>query len=159
MRFQVSYYMQSKFCINRITGLKIVRGEQNFTQIYTRTHTPRPILWVLFFYEETETRLKDHTYWTHESKITMLNHSQSFHKMTCKHFCPKHYANTPGLVSLNLWSTECQSHRQRQDRTEHKGHALNPRIEIKISDPAGNRTRTVEFQGGDSTDHATATYN
>ena len=34
-----------------------------------------------------------------------------------------------------------------------------PRIEIKISEPAGNRTRAAELEGRDSTDHATATDN
>ena len=28
---------------------------------------------------------------------------------------------------------------------------------MKISDPAGNRTRAAEFEGRDSTNHATAT--
>ena len=32
-----------------------------------------------------------------------------------------------------------------------------PRIEIKISDPAGNRTRAAMLKGGDSTGHTTAT--
>ena len=43
-----------------------------------------------------------------------------------------------------------------QDRT-HKGHTPNPRIGIKIPDPAGNRTRAAGLEGRDSTDHATAT--
>ena len=34
---------------------------------------------------------------------------------------------------------------------------LRPRIEIKISDPAGNRTWAVGLEGRDSTDHATET--
>ena len=38
-----------------------------------------------------------------------------------------------------------------------KGHTPNPRIGIKISDPAGNRTRAAGLEGRDSTDHATAT--
>ena len=33
----------------------------------------------------------------------------------------------------------------------------NPRTEIKIPDPGGNRTRAARLEGGDSTDHATAT--
>ena len=33
----------------------------------------------------------------------------------------------------------------------------NPKIEIKIPDPAGNRTRAAGLEGRDSTDHATAT--
>ena len=38
-----------------------------------------------------------------------------------------------------------------------KGHAHNPRTEIKIPDPAGNRTRAAGQEDRDSTDHATAT--
>ena len=38
-----------------------------------------------------------------------------------------------------------------------KGHTTNPRTEIKIPDPAGNRTRVTWLEGRDSTDHATAT--
>ena len=38
-----------------------------------------------------------------------------------------------------------------------KGHTLNPRTEIKIPDPAGNRTRAAGLEGRDSTDHAMAT--
>ena len=39
-----------------------------------------------------------------------------------------------------------------------KGHTPNPRTEIKIPDPAGNRTRAAAgLEGRDSTDHATAT--
>ena len=49
-----------------------------------------------------------------------------------------------GGVSLNVWSAQCQSHRQRQHR-----------IEIKISHPAGNRTLAAGLEGRDSTDHAT----
>ena len=37
-----------------------------------------------------------------------------------------------------------------------KGHTPNPRIEIKIPDPAGNRTWAAGLEGRDSTDHATA---
>ena len=33
----------------------------------------------------------------------------------------------------------------------------NPRIGIKIPDPAGNRTRSAGLEGRDSTDHTTAT--
>ena len=41
---------------------------------------------------------------------------------------------------------------------EHRtGHTPNPRIGIKIPDPAGNRTRAAGLEGRDSTDHATAT--
>ena len=38
-----------------------------------------------------------------------------------------------------------------------KGHMPNLRIEIKIPDPAGKRTRTSVWEGRDSNDHATAT--
>ena len=38
-----------------------------------------------------------------------------------------------------------------------KGHTPNPRIEIKIPDPAGNRTWASGLEGRDSADHATAT--
>ena len=40
-----------------------------------------------------------------------------------------------------------------------KGHTPNPKTEIKIPDPAGNRIRAAELEGRDSTDHATATDN
>ena len=38
-----------------------------------------------------------------------------------------------------------------------KGHTPNPRIGIKIPDPAGNRTRVAGLEDRDSTDHATVT--
>ena len=38
-----------------------------------------------------------------------------------------------------------------------KGHTPNPRREIKIPDPAGNRTRAAGLEGRDSTVHATTT--
>ena len=38
-----------------------------------------------------------------------------------------------------------------------KGHTPNPRIGIKIPDPARNRTRAARLEGRDSTDHATVT--
>ena len=38
-----------------------------------------------------------------------------------------------------------------------KGNTPNPRIGLKIPDPAGNRTRAAGLEGRDSTDHATAT--
>ena len=56
-----------------------------------------------------------------------------------------------------MWSTQCQGLRRRQHRTEHKEHTPNPRTEIKIPDPAGNRTRTAWLEGSESTDHVTAT--
>ena len=65
-----------------------------------------------------------------------------------------------GRASLNV----CGQHNVRasaEDRTglnTDKGHTLNPRIEIKIPDPAGNRTRAAGLEGRDSTDHATATH-
>ena len=42
-----------------------------------------------------------------------------------------------------------------QDTDE--GHTPNPRTEIKIPDPAGNRTRAAGLEDRDSTDHVTAT--
>ena len=44
------------------------------------------------------------------------------------------------------------------DRTQDKGNTPNPRIWIKISDHAGNRTWVAGLEGRDSTDHASATY-
>ena len=38
-----------------------------------------------------------------------------------------------------------------------KWNTPSPRLEIKISDPAGNRTPTAGLKGRDSSDHATAT--
>ena len=38
-----------------------------------------------------------------------------------------------------------------------KGHTPNPRTEIKIPDPAGNRTRASGLEGRDSIDHTMAT--
>ena len=43
-----------------------------------------------------------------------------------------------------------------QDRTQNT-HTPYPRIEIKISDPTGNRTRVAGLKGRDSTAHVTAT--
>ena len=51
--FRYDTICKPKFRINRITGLEIVREDHNFTQ----TDTPRPILKVLFFFENAETRL------------------------------------------------------------------------------------------------------
>ena len=42
-----------------------------------------------------------------------------------------------------------------RDNTD-KEHTTNPRIEIKIPDPAVNRTQAAGLEGTDSTDHATA---
>ena len=47
-----------------------------------------------------------------------------------------------------------------RDNTEQntaKGLTPDRRIEIKIPNPAGNRTRAIRLEGIDSTDHATAT--
>ena len=41
-----------------------------------------------------------------------------------------------GGPHLNVWSAQCQDHRWRKQRTEHKQHAP---IEIEIPDPARNR--------------------
>ena len=38
-----------------------------------------------------------------------------------------------------------------------KGHTPNPRTDIKIHDPAGNRNRVAALEGRDFTDQATAT--
>ena len=38
-----------------------------------------------------------------------------------------------------------------------KGHTPIPRTQIKIPDPAGNRTRATGLEGRDYTDHVTAT--
>ena len=54
----------------------------------------------------------------------------------------------------------CDQHDVRasaEDSTGHKGHTPNPRIGIKIPDPAGNRTRAAGLKVRDSTDHAKAT--
>ena len=45
----------------------------------------------------------------------------------------------------------------RQHKTEHKGHTPYPRTEIKVPDPARNRTRAAGLEGRDTTDHAMAT--
>ena len=71
---------------------------------------------------------------------------------------PERYTDRQGRASLNVWSAQCQGLHRRQHRTEHsKGHTPNPRTEIKIPDPAGNRTRATGLEVSDSTDHATAT--
>ena len=54
----------------------------------------------------------------------------------------------------NVRATAGDSIGQNQD----KGHTPNPRIRIKIPDPAGNRTRVAGLKGRDSTGYATATY-
>ena len=69
---------------------------------------------------------------------------------------PEHWTDVQGLVSLSMCSAQCQGHRQRQHRTEHKGHTPSPMREIKMSDPAGKRTRAPCLGGRDSIDHAMA---
>ena len=54
-------------------------------------------------------------------------------------------------------SAQCQGHRQRQHRAEHKGHTPSPKVQIKISDSAGILTGAVGFEGRESTDHTAAT--
>ena len=55
----------------------------------------------------------------------------------------------------------CGLHKVRASAEDNTGENTkdlpNPRTEIKIPDPAGNRTRAAGLQGRDSTDHATAT--
>ena len=70
---------------------------------------------------------------------------------------PEHETDTQRRASLNVWSAHCQGLRRRQHRTEHKGNTPNPRTEIKILYPTGNRTLAAGLEGRDSTDHATAT--
>ena len=59
-----------------------------------------------------------------------------------------------GLTFMNLWSSECEGHRKRQYRTEHKPHTFSTRIEIEISDSAGNRTWATNLEDREGTDHA-----
>ena len=54
-----------------------------------------------------------------------------------------------------VWSAQCPGLRRRQHRIEHKEYTPNLRTEIKIPDPAGNRTRAAGLEGRDSTDHVT----
>ena len=57
----------------------------------------------------------------------------------------------------------CGQHKVRASTKDNTGqntdevHTPNPRTEIKILDPAGNRTRAAGLEGRNSTDHATAT--
>ena len=51
----------------------------------------------------------------------------------------------------------CGQHNVRATASTDKGHTPSPRIEIKIHDPAGNRTRDAGLEGGGSTDHAAGT--
>ena len=66
---------------------------------------------------------------------------------------PEHQTDTQLRDSLNVWTAQCQGLRRRQHRTEHR-----QRTEIKIPDPAVNRTRAAGLEGRDSTDHATALF-
>ena len=54
----------------------------------------------------------------------------------------------------------CGEHNVRYSTGDNTGQKAkdipNPRTEIKIPDPAGNRTRAAVLKGRDSTDHATA---
>ena len=43
------------------------------------------------------------------------------------------------------------------EKNTDKGHTPNPRTEIKIPDPARNRTQAAGLEGRDSTEHATTT--
>ena len=55
----------------------------------------------------------------------------------------------------------CGQHNVRASAEDNTGqntkYTPNHRTEIKIPDPAANRTRTAGLEGRDSTDHATAT--
>ena len=51
----------------------------------------------------------------------------------------------------------CGQHNVRASAEDNKGHTPTPSTEIKIPDPAGNRTRATGLEGRDSIDHATAT--
>ena len=53
----------------------------------------------------------------------------SVHRTDCG---TEHSADTQGRVTLNVWSTQCQGHRQRQYRTVHRGHVPIPMKEFKI---------------------------
>ena len=70
----------------------------------------------------------------------------------------EHQRDTQGRASVNVWSVQCQGLcRRNTGQNTDNGHTPNPRIEIKIPDPAGNRTRVAGFEGRDSIDHATST--
>ena len=51
-------------------------------------------------------------------------------------FGSEYWTDTQGWALLNLWSEECQGHRQRQHRKKHNGHTPSLGIDIKIPDPA-----------------------
>ena len=57
-----------------------------------------------------------------------------------------------------MWSAHVRaSAEDNTGQNTDKGHIPNSRIEIKIPDPAGNRTLAAGLEGRDSTEHATAT--
>ena len=93
----------------------------------------------------------------HTSGLKNQNASGSHASRGTRNYGPEHYTDTQRWASLNLWLAECQDHRQIQRRTKCKGYTPNPRTEIKIPDPAWNRTRAAGMEGMDPTDHATAT--
>ena len=51
----------------------------------------------------------------------------------------------------------CGQHNVRASAEDNTKDTPNPRTEIKMPDPAGNRTRAAGLEGRDSTDHAKAT--
>ena len=61
-------------------------------------------------------------------------------------------AGVPGCVVSTMSGSPPKTTQDRTQRTQ-----PNPRTEIKIPDPAGNRTRGAGLEGRDSTGHATAT--
>ena len=69
--------MQPKFHINRITGLEIVRGDQNLPQTYTYTHTQT------HRHTHTQTHTQTHTHTdTHTHTNTPDAHFISLFKKT-----------------------------------------------------------------------------
>ena len=63
-----------------------------------------------------------------------------------------------GGPDLNMWSAQCQA--TAKDNTKQntdKGQTHSQRIEMKISDPAGNETRVDGMKGRYSIDRAMAT--
>ena len=62
-------------------------------------------------------------------------------------------AGLPVCVQHNIRATA----RDNTGQNTNNGHTPSPRIEIKISDPIGNRTRVTELESRDYTDHASAT--
>ena len=70
---------------------------------------------------------------------------------------PEQETDTQGRASLNGQHNVRASAGDTTGQNTDKGHTSNPRIGIKIPDPAGNRTRVAGWEGRDSTDHATPT--